>query len=65
MKIKWHVPDFSGSGNQKAANVRFCISFNKLFWVSVTQGKCMLQKGQAGRQERSEKKAQGKKQPRY
>lgn len=30
MKSKWHVPDFSGSGNQKAANVRFCIQFNKL-----------------------------------
>lgn len=32
---------------QKAANVRFCIPFNKLFTVSVTRGKCMWAKRSA------------------
>ena len=31
VKHNWRVPDFSGSGDQNAANVRFCIPFNKLF----------------------------------
>ena len=43
-------------GNQKAANVRFCIPFNKLFWVSVTQGKCMLAKRSAAGKEWKESK---------
>lgn len=36
-----------------AANVRFCILFNKLFGVSVTQGKSMLAKRSAAGEERA------------
>lgn len=44
MKSKKHV---QWMRQPKSRNVRFSIPFNKLFGVSVTQGKCMLAKRSA------------------
>lgn len=54
----WYWWVTNQKGNQNAANVRFCIPFNKLFTVSVTQGRCMWAKRSATGKEWKESKGE-------